>query len=88
MAGKPDKPEEIVLKLRQVEVLQGQGSSIAERHRWAGWVCGWLQRDMNRPPCGPPRASPAHLDAKGLCGWSRQQPRVINSIYDLKPFGE
>jgi len=29
MAGKRDKPEEIVLKLRQVEVLQGQGSSIA-----------------------------------------------------------
>ena len=24
MAGKRDKPEEIVLKLRQVEVLQGQ----------------------------------------------------------------
>jgi len=30
MAGKRDKPEEIVLKLRQVEVLQGQGRSIAE----------------------------------------------------------
>ncbi|KNX42089.1 hypothetical protein ROTO_12920 [Roseovarius tolerans] len=30
MAGKRDKPEEIVLKLRQVEVLQGQGSSIAD----------------------------------------------------------
>jgi len=26
MAGKRDKPEEIVLKLRQVEMLQGQGS--------------------------------------------------------------
>ena len=25
MAGKRDKPEEIVTKLRQVEVLQGQG---------------------------------------------------------------
>ena len=26
MAGKRDKPEEIVAKLRQVEVLQGQGA--------------------------------------------------------------
>lgn len=33
MAGKRDKPEDIVLKLRQVEVLQGQGSSIAEAVR-------------------------------------------------------
>lgn len=30
MAGKRDKPEEIVAKLRQVEVLQGQGQSIAD----------------------------------------------------------
>ena len=30
MAGKREKPEEIVLKLRQVEVLQGQGATIAE----------------------------------------------------------
>ena len=36
MAGKRDKPEEIVLKLRQVEVLQGQGSSIAEAVRQIG----------------------------------------------------
>ena len=33
MAGKRDKPEEIVLKLRQVEVLQGQGKSIADAVR-------------------------------------------------------
>ena len=31
MAGKREKPEEIVSKLRQVEVLQGQGATIAER---------------------------------------------------------
>ncbi len=31
-----EKPEEIVLKLRQVEVLQGQGSSIAEAVRQIG----------------------------------------------------
>jgi hypothetical protein len=29
MAGKRNEPEEIALKLRQVEVLQGQGRSIA-----------------------------------------------------------
>jgi len=31
MAGKRVKPEEIVSKLRQVEVLQGQGLCIADR---------------------------------------------------------
>ena len=36
MAGKRDEPEEIVLKLRQVEVLQGQGSSIADAVRQIG----------------------------------------------------
>ena len=33
MAGKRDKPEEIVSKLRQVEVLQGQGMPIAQAAR-------------------------------------------------------
>jgi len=28
MAAKREKPEDIVLKLRQVEVLQGQGKSV------------------------------------------------------------
>ena len=36
MAGKRDKPEDIVLKLRQVEVLQGQGRSIADEVRQIG----------------------------------------------------
>jgi hypothetical protein len=36
MAGKRDKTEEIVLKLRQLEVLQGQGSSIADAVRQIG----------------------------------------------------
>jgi hypothetical protein len=44
MAGKRDKPEEIVVKLRQVEVLQGQGMSVADavlfkRRRF--WQCRW-----------------------------------------------
>lgn len=36
MAGKRDKPEEIVLKLRQFEVLQGQGKSISDAVRQIG----------------------------------------------------
>ena len=36
MAGKRDKPEEIVSKLRQVEVLQGQGKTIADAVRQIG----------------------------------------------------
>lgn len=36
MAGKRDNPEEIVLKLRQVEVLQGQGMAIADAVRQIG----------------------------------------------------
>ena len=36
MAGKQDKPEEIVLKLRQVEVLQGQDNSFTEDIRQIG----------------------------------------------------
>ncbi len=30
MAGKREKPEDIALKLRQVEVLQGQGKSVSK----------------------------------------------------------
>ena len=36
MAGKRDKPEEIVLKFRQIEVLQGQGMAIADAVRQIG----------------------------------------------------
>ena len=36
MAGKRDEPEEIVVKLRQVEVLQGQGMSVADAVRQIG----------------------------------------------------
>jgi len=36
MAGKRDKPEDVVLKLRQVEVLQGQGMAIADAVRQIG----------------------------------------------------
>ena len=36
MAGKREKPEETVSKLRQVEVLQGQGMTVAEAVRQIG----------------------------------------------------
>ena len=36
MAGKREKPEDIVAKLRQVEVLQGQGLTIADSVRQIG----------------------------------------------------
>jgi transposase len=36
MAGKREKPEDIVLKLRQVEILQGQGKSAQEAARQIG----------------------------------------------------
>ena len=36
MARKREKPEDIVMKLRQVEVLQGQGMSVAEAVRQVG----------------------------------------------------
>ena len=36
MAGRRDKPEEIVTKLRQIEVLQGQGMPVAEAVRQIG----------------------------------------------------
>ena len=36
MAGKREKPEEIVLKLQQVEVLHGQGATISEAVRQTG----------------------------------------------------
>ena len=36
MTGKREKPEDIVLKLRQVEVLQGQGMSVQEAVRQIG----------------------------------------------------
>ena len=36
MARKRYKPEEIVARLRQVEVLQGQGSNVADAVRQIG----------------------------------------------------
>ena len=36
MAGKREEPEDIVLKLRQIEVLQGQGKSVSEAVRQIG----------------------------------------------------
>ena len=38
MGGKREKPEDIVLKLRQVEVLQGQGKPLADAVRQIGFT--------------------------------------------------
>ena len=38
ISGKREKPEEIVSKLRQVEVLQGQGMTIADAVRQIGVI--------------------------------------------------
>ncbi len=54
MAGKREKAEEIVLKLRQVEVLQGQGKSVSDAVRQIGVTvqpsCRWPREygGMNR----------------------------------------
>ena len=36
MSGKREKPEDIVLKLRQSELLQGQGKPLADAVRQIG----------------------------------------------------
>jgi putative transposase len=56
MAGKREKHEDVVLKLRQVEVLQGQGKSVQEAVRQIGVTvqtyyrqrkeCGVMSRDQ------------------------------------------
>ena len=38
MGGKREKPEDIVLKLRQVEVLQSQGKPLADAVREIGFT--------------------------------------------------
>jgi transposase len=48
MARKREKPEDIVMKLRQVEVLQGQGMSNADAVRQIGVTqqtyCRWRRQ--------------------------------------------
>ena len=46
MAGKREKPEDIVSKLRQVEVLQGQGMTIADAVRQIGVTQQTVRRHM------------------------------------------
>ena len=54
MAGKRENPEDIVLKLRQVEVLQGQSKSVQEAVRQIGvtvqtyYLCCKEYGGMNR----------------------------------------
>ena len=53
MAGKRDKPEEIVLKLRQVKVLQGQGMTISEAVRQIGMTIQTTIAGASSEPCPP-----------------------------------
>ena len=59
MAGKREKPEDIVSKLRQVEVLQGQGMTIADAvrqisvtqqtyYRWRKQYAGMNREQLKR----------------------------------------
>ena len=62
MGGKREKPEDIVLKLRQVEVLQGQGKPLADAVRQIGVTVqtyyrwrkeyGGMSRDQRVPYTG------------------------------------
>ncbi len=47
MAGKQEKPEDIVSKLGQVEILQGQGMTIAEAVRQIGVTQQTFYRSRN-----------------------------------------
>ena len=60
MAGNREKPEEIVSKLRQVEVLQGQGAAIAEAVRQIGATKQTFYR-WRKLHGGMQRSQPARL---------------------------
>lgn len=59
MSGKREKPEDMVLTLRQVALLQGQGQSVQEAVRQIGVTvqtyCRWRKAygGMNRDPLKP-----------------------------------
>ena len=55
MARKRHKPEEIVAKLRQVDVLTAQGTSVAEAVRSIGIIA------FRRARTSPPGFSTAHV---------------------------
>ena len=61
MAGKRDKPEEIVAKLRQVEVLQGQGQLIADAARQIGVTHQTYYR-WRKCPASDPNLPPSISD--------------------------
>ena len=66
MAGKRDKPEEIVAKLRQVEVLQGQGQSIADAVRQIGVTQQTFYR-WRKQYGGKRCSTPTRLQEKAVC---------------------
>ncbi|OWV46258.1 transposase [Mameliella alba] len=74
MAGNREKPEEIVSTLRQAEVLQGQGMTVAEAVRQIGvtqqrfyrWrkLYGGMQRSQLARLSG---GDPGHIDLRSPC---------------------
>lgn len=72
MAGKREKPEDIVSKLRQVEVLQGQGATIAEAVQ--PLVRSMLDRRHDLAPCSTIGAKLVCDDALGCASQLLYQP--------------
>ena len=58
MAGKHHKPEEIVAKLRQVEVLAAQGKTVAEGARAIGVTEATYGTSCWRRRCSTPWPKP------------------------------
>ena len=80
MAGKRDKPEEIVVKLRQVEVLQGQGVAVADAVRQIGVTVqtDYLYGRLSR--CKNDLVLAAQIRCKHLSGVSRPKPERPNGV--------
>ena len=91
MAGKREKPEDIVTKLRQVEVLHGQGLSMADAVRQIGisqdTFYRWRHQGLGTTPAQPgsgcgvapegDRAPPGYSGASCSCMTKGFRPLVL-----------
>ncbi len=77
MAEKGEKPEEIVAKLRQFVILQGQGATIGEAVRQVGATQQTFYR-WRKQYCGMQRSQLARL--KEL---EKENPRFRRAVSDL-----
>ena len=77
MTGKRERPEEIVSKLRQADVLQGQGATVAEAVRQIGVTQQTFYR-WRKLYGGMQRSQLARL--KELVNWSRLSKRSCDSF--------